>query len=148
MSIEALVPLGLAALIGSALGISIYLRRLIRRHERNVVDDFPDALLTVRAQFFGLQSRGMAQMRGTGSLIITRDSVHFAQWTPQRQLTIPATAIQLLETPRSFLGKTQGVQLLKINFIDEHGQADAIAWRVEDLDTVQRVIEGILPDDE
>ena len=118
------------------------LRRAAQRSEDAARQQYPDArLIDAGPLFFGQQSRGVTQMRGNGTLIVTDSEVIFQQWVTNREFRIPLTAIQSIENPSSFLGKWQGVPLLQINFLDDSGQADAMAWRVRDLSGVQRVIE-------
>ncbi|MEA2432750.1 MAG: hypothetical protein QOG54_207 [Actinomycetota bacterium] len=90
-----------------------------------MIDDF--------ANFFGLQSRGAAQMRGNGCLAITPDEVVFLMWLPRRDLYIPRQRITSVERVRSHLGKRIGRDLLKITFTDETGNPDSAAWFVHDL---------------
>ena len=90
--------------------------------------------LTPRANFFGLASRGMGQVRGNGVLLLTRTSLRFVLLLPRREVTIPLESIRSVETPRSHLGKTVGMRLLKVTFSDDQGQEDSAAWWVNDLD--------------
>jgi hypothetical protein len=72
---------------------------------------------------------------------VTDAEVIFQQWVPSREFRIPFEAIQSIENPTSFLGKWQGVPLLRINFVNESGQADAMAWRLRDLGAAQKAVE-------
>lgn len=93
------------------------------------------------ALFFGQKSRGAAQMRGNGTLVFADSELVFNQWVVNREFRVPYAAIQAVETPRSFLGKSQGVQLLAVSYLDDAGTPDAMAWRVRDLPASIRAIE-------
>jgi hypothetical protein len=60
-------------------------------------------------------------MRGNGTLILTGGELLFKQWVVNEEFRIPLKSIQSIETPRSFLGKTQGIQLLKVSYLNESG---------------------------
>lgn len=93
------------------------------------------------ALFFGQQSRGAGQMRGNGTLIVDDSELIFEQWVTRRELRVPYRAIQSIDHPKSFLGKTQGVPLLRVNYLDDDGTADAMAWRVRDPNALAHKIE-------
>jgi hypothetical protein len=135
----------LSLLVGLAIVFRLVfarLRRVAQRSEGDARQQYPDArLIDAGALFFGQQSRGVTQMRGNGTLIVTDSAVIFQQWVTNKEFRIPLSAIQSIENPSSFLGKWQGVPLLKINFLSDSGQADSMAWRLRDLSGVQRVIE-------
>lgn len=86
--------------------------RVRRAREEAARRKFPDAVrIDSGALFFGRESSGAAQMRGNGTLIFTPAELVFEQWVVDREFRIPYGRIESLETPRSFLGKTQGVKL-------------------------------------
>jgi len=97
------------------------------------------------ANLFGVHSRGMGQVRGNGVLSLTDSRLHFLMWLPRRELSIPIRAIEGIETPESFLGKTMFRPLLQVNFENEAGEPDAAAWLVRDLrawrDAIERAAE-------
>lgn len=82
---------------------------------------------------FGLASRGMAQVRGTGCLAAGEDEIVFVLWYPRRTLRIVRSMILAVDTPKSHLGKTRARPLLRIRFTTLTGEEDAIAWWVRDL---------------
>src|SRR5687768_119687 len=123
-------------------GVSAVFGRYARRDEQSTEQEYPGARhIESGALFFGQESRGVMQMRGNGTLILTDDELLFKQWVVNKEFRIPLKSIQSVETPRSFLGKTQGVQLLKVSYLTESGAPDAIAWRVGDLAGLIRKIE-------
>jgi len=85
------------------------------------------------ANFFGLESAGLGQVRGNGSLVLTDRRLLFEMWIPRRRISIPLHQIQTVETPRAFLGKTRFRRLLKVSFSAEAGQYDAAAWGLGNL---------------
>jgi hypothetical protein len=90
-------------------------------------------LMDESANSFGLESRGVAQIRGNGCLALTADEVIFVMWLPRRELRIPRERISLVERAGSHLGKTVGRPLLRVRFADEIGRDDSVAWLVRDL---------------
>lgn len=135
--------LGLLAVLGIVFGlVFVALRRMAQRRREAAHQQYPDArFIDAGALFFGQQSKGVAQLRGNGTLIVTHADIIFQQWVTNREFRIPLTAIQSIENPTSFLGKWQGVPLLQINFLNDSRQTDAMAWRVRDLSGIQREIE-------
>lgn len=112
-----------------------------KRHGADARAEFPDARLVETALFFGQQSRGAAQARGNGTLVRTDSELVFKQWVVNREFRIHYRDILSVESPRSFLGKSQGVRLLCVRYQDAAGQVDAMAWRVKHLAEVERVLE-------
>lgn len=96
------------------------------------------------ANFFGLESKGHAQIRGNGNLYLTDHCLYFKMWAFQREIVIPLTAIEKIETPKWHLGKSKFRPLLKLFFINESGQKDSVAWLVKDLDGWIVVIEPLI----
>ena len=86
-----------------------------------------------RASNFGLESKGAAQQRGNGALILTAHQLHFFQLVPESDFRIPLDHIKEVKAVRSHLGKTVGRQLLYVRFTVEGGE-DAVAFSVSDID--------------
>jgi hypothetical protein len=139
IGIIAIVIVSLAVVLGVVYAV---FGRYARRNQQATEQEYPGARhVEPGALFFGQESRGAMQMRGNGTLILTDDELLFKQWVVNKEFRIPLKAVQLIETPRSFLGKTQGVELLKVSYLNESGALDAIAWRVRDLAGIIRKIE-------
>ena len=84
---------------------------------------------SIGANFFGQSSRGLGQIRGNGALVLTPDELYFVMFAPRRELTIPLSTVTSVSTPRSHLGKTVGMRLLRVDFRSPSGE-DAAAWAV------------------
>jgi hypothetical protein len=122
-----------------------FLRRLADDRERAARERFPDARLIVRgANFFGQQSSGVLQGRGNGTLVLTDSELFFERWVLRKEYHIPLTAVESVETANSFLGKSIFQPLLKVNFRNDAGQPDAIAWYVPDLVGTKQAIEAAM----
>jgi hypothetical protein len=93
------------------------------------------------ARFFGLRSKGIWQIRGTGDLAATGDQIVFVQWAPRRTLTIERDAIESIDTPRWFLGKSSGRRLLRVRW-RAGAEVEEAAWDVADLDGWLGVLRG------
>lgn len=91
---------------------------------------------TGKANFYGNESRGASQVRGLGTLALTADEVVFLQLVPSFELRIPRAAITGISVVGSFLGKTQGRDLLLIEWATPGAEAptDRAAFDVPDLD--------------
>ena len=95
----------------------------------------PDAIVfqDLRANNFGLESKGAMQQRGNGALVLTARELHFFQLIPARDFRIPLDSITEVKTVRSHLGKTVGRSLLHVSFTVD-GVEDAMAWSVVDVE--------------
>ncbi|MBN2586380.1 MAG: hypothetical protein JXA64_00580 [Candidatus Fermentibacteraceae bacterium] len=132
--------LGAAVLIAA---LMVFIRRRLSRAMEEVTLVYPEysRLLTApMANFFGLRSAGMKQVRGNGILLLTADRLYFRMLLPRRELTIPLDAVTSAGTVGSFLGRTKGRDLLEVDFTDEGGSEDSAAWLVGDL---QEWVNGI-----
>ncbi|MBN2157513.1 MAG: hypothetical protein JW776_15815 [Candidatus Lokiarchaeota archaeon] len=92
--------------------------------------------------FFGQESKGLGQVRGNGSLILTDSELYFEMWWPNRSLRIPRQIITKIETPKWHLKKTKGTPLLKVYFINNQGKQDSAAWIVPDLQNWVSILIG------
>lgn len=93
------------------------------------------------AQSFGVRSKGPAQWRGGGYLALFDDELVFIQAFAKDHIRAKLSDIIRVTTPRSFLGKTQAVELLAVEW--RTGDAtDQIALRVPDLDAWVRELDG------
>lgn len=96
------------------------------------------------ANFFGEESRGPAQMRGNGGLVLTRHALVFHMLVPDRTITIPLQDIREVSLVRSHLGKRVGRDLVHVRYAVPDG-TDAIAWFVRDPATWRRELEARSP---
>lgn len=130
-------------LIGGALVIILCVvvvpliaRRFMRSDfEQRIGKSIPaDSILLkdYKANSLGRESQGAAQIRGNGALVLTRDALHFFQFSPERDVRIPLASITGVKSVGSHLGKTIGQELLHVSFMEE-GKPDAFAWYVTDL---------------
>ena len=83
-----------------------------------------------KANFFGIESRGVMQIRGNGILLLTNTDLVFAMFRPTREYLIPLANIEKVELVQSHLTKTVFQPLLKVYFRNEEGTADSAAWWV------------------
>lgn len=123
-------------LLGAVFAVVIvWLSRLKRAASAAVRERVGDrsVLMDDQALSFGVESRGMMQARGTGCLAATQDEIVFVMWVGGHEIVIPRRDVTSVETPRSHLGKSQGVRLLKVRY-EAEGRSDSVAWRVRDLD--------------
>lgn len=115
-------------------GVLLVLRNIARQKEASAQVRYAHALQIDRAaSFFGQESRGVTQLRGNGTLILTQTELIFEVWLPNKTFRIPLGSMQSLENPRSFLGKSRFTPLLKVVYTNEQGTTDAMAWQVPDL---------------
>ncbi len=113
------------------LGVGVVLARQGAGRARARIDDRLAGLDVVRrskANFYGLASAGAGQVRGLGVLALTPDELVFVQLVPDREVRVPRAAITSVRTERSYLGKTQGRDLLVVTWPD-----DEAAWDVPDV---------------
>jgi hypothetical protein len=110
-----------------------WLRRRAEAHVRSMAGGRELELMDESANSFGVESRGVTQIRGNGCLALTADEILFVMWLPRRELRISRERISLVERAGSHLGKTVGRPLLRVRFADEIGREDSVAWLVRDL---------------
>ncbi|MCK5117092.1 MAG: hypothetical protein KAR44_10860 [Candidatus Aegiribacteria sp.] len=128
-----------------AAGLVFMLRRLLKTARVEVFAEYPEhvrILTSPMANFFGIQSRGMRQIRGNGILLLTASQIYFRMLLPGRELHVPLRSITSVETPNSFLGRTRGSKLLKVDFRNDTGGTDSVAWLVPDLEKWVEAIRG------
>jgi hypothetical protein len=93
----------------------------------------PDEILMkdLKANSFGLESAGVWQVRGNGSLVLTAECLHFFMFLPRRDLRVPLEAVTEIMLTKSHLGKATMFDLLKVRFFVED-KSDSIAWYLTD----------------
>ncbi len=121
----------------------IWLRNVARQRTTILRQRFPAARAIISgANFFGQESRGIVQLRGNGTLVITDTDLYFEKWLPRKEYHIPLANIQAIEMPRVFLRKSLGLNpLLKVVYRNSSGQQDAMAWFIPDLTSVKQLLE-------
>jgi hypothetical protein len=93
---------------------------------------------------FGVESRGMRQVRGSGHLAVTDDAIVFAMAAPPGVLRIPRERVTAVGEARGFLGKAGARPVLRIDFVDEEGAPDAVAFDVgRDRDGWRAALGGV-----
>jgi len=150
--IVVLVVAGVAILaIGVLKLVMVAARRVEDRVDRAAAERVasrhsPEEMLLTEtmANFFGEQSRGPAQLRGNGGLVLTDDSLVFHMLVPDRTITIPLEDVREVSLVRSHLGKTVRRDLLHVRYAVPEG-TDAIAWFVRDPETWRRTLEERSP---
>ena len=138
MSALGVVALVLGILVFIALVFAVVMVPVARRARRigaEVEADLgPGVRRKANARGLGLESRGAAQVRGNGWLVLTDDELRFRMWVPDRETRIPLAAITDVGTERTWLGKFVGGRLLRVRWRTPEGGEDAMAWQVRDLD--------------
>jgi len=85
---------------------------------------------TTRANFFGIKSKGVKQVRGNGAMVLTKDRLWFIRAVPLKEYEIPVNSIKRVSLPRSFNGKSVFAKLLCIHY-EHNGVEDSIAWAIK-----------------
>jgi hypothetical protein len=117
----------------------------VMQQNRAAKERYPNAKLIVPgANFYGQESFGVTQLRGNGILVLTDTELYFKKWLQGREYHIPYAAIQAVETPTSFLGKTNFRPLVKVVFRNDSGQIDSMAWLVRDVEALKGAIEAAI----
>jgi hypothetical protein len=134
-SLSILLPI-VAGLLVVLVAIQMVVRHFKNKFREDIKRKFAGKHVvreSIGANFFGQSSRGMAQLRGNGALVLSNDELYFVKFAPRRELVIPLSTVTSISTPRSHLGKTVGWRLLRVDFRSPSG-ADAAAWAVLNLD--------------
>jgi hypothetical protein len=77
------------------------------------------------ANFSGLESKGMGQVRGNGFIALTGQDLRITRAVPAAEWRIPHQQIKQVALEPSFLGKRRGMKVLVITF-EQEGQPDRI----------------------
>lgn len=98
---------------------------------------------TTRANFLGVKSKGGAQIRGNGAIVMANDGLYFIRAFPLKEYMIPRGSIRRVSIPRSFNGKSVLAPLLCVHYHTEHGE-DAMAWALKDVIKWKAAIEKMI----
>ncbi len=138
-------PLGLVAIffalmIGLIFLLIVLIRMLRQRlatiaEEERAHHENPPLIQELRANFFGMKSAGMGQVRGNGALLLFDDVLVFLLYVPRRKIEIPISAIRRVGVAKSHLGKSIFRPLLLVEFVNREGIEDSVAFFVPDLDS-------------
>ncbi|MHA1784934.1 MAG: hypothetical protein ACTSVY_10790 [Candidatus Helarchaeota archaeon] len=112
------------------------IRRFAERRKRKILTRFKDKkifLVSIMANFFGIESKGHRQIRGNGVLILTEDELFFQLLLPKREYLIPISSMVKISKPKHHLKKIKFIRLLKITF-KHNNVIDSAAWYLKNLD--------------
>lgn len=122
-------------------------QKIFKKRYNQILSNFEESqisLISANPNFYGQYSLGRGQVRGNGVLILTLDSLFFEMYFPKKNFKFPLKNIRNVDIVKSFLGKTQFRQLLRISFINDKGEEDSAAWLVKNLDVWKNRIEQII----
>ncbi|TFF87706.1 MAG: hypothetical protein EU548_09910 [Promethearchaeota archaeon] len=117
---------------------------MFKKKSKIILEKFPEEDIIkkqVGANCFGQESKGLRQIRGNGVLILTDEELFFEYWVPEREIHIPIKSINAIEKTKWHLKKTKGRPLLKVNYFNDEGEEDSIAWWVNDVQEWVNVLE-------
>jgi len=83
------------------------------------------------ANFSGLESKGMGQVRGNGFIALTGEELRVTRAVPAAEWRFPHRHIKQVSLEPSFLGKQRGTPVLVITF-EAAGQRDRLGVYVRD----------------
>ncbi|MHA1111328.1 MAG: hypothetical protein ACTSRE_09515 [Promethearchaeota archaeon] len=121
---------------------------LFKKRIKEIFEPFEGVPMVISAQnvnYFGQESKGLGQVRGNGSLILTDSELYYEMWAPKRVLRIPRNSILRVEnpSPKWHLKKSKSRPLLKIHFRNEKGEEDSAAWIVPHLEQWIQHVSGL-----
>lgn len=144
-----LLVAGFIALMVSLFACLLLMTRgaLARKEELAARAMAPEPVIysTYKANFFGLASKGMGQLRGNGVLALTRLELAFFMLKPAREVRVPLERVRRIEDPKSWLGKSVARRLLAVYFLNEDGAEDAVALWVPDVAEWTARIKAVAP---
>ena len=119
-------------------GLASAASRGVRKAARELIDQrFPNGgylRATDMANNFGVTSKGVAQLRGNGALVLTAEALHFVAIASD-DLAIPRSSIRSTSLVGSHLGKSVGRKLLMVEY-----EGDSVAFFVEDPEAWREAI--------
>ena len=139
--------LGIALAVCAIVWFFVYLKKRQDRLEANFQKAFAgkkirhlDKHAVLKAQ----KSRGYSQVQGMGYLVLTDDELTFEMQLLDNTITMSTDAIQRVGKTKRLLGVGHVLWMLLIEYKDNHGQADAIALRVKNLEAWQAEIRAVV----
>ncbi len=81
------------------------------------------------------------QKQGNGPLILTENELFFALSFPRVIISIPLSSITKVEQTRRFQAKGLLKMLIRVDFITDDSQEDAMAWYVKDTDSWMQALQ-------
>ncbi len=115
-------------------GILLYLLRTRYKEVMSEINAMGTAeIISTRAEFFGMSSKGFTQIRGSGILALFQETIAFIMLFPRTTVHIQRGSIISVTVQRSFLGKTKFKKLMVIRYTDDTGREEECAWLVENL---------------
>lgn len=110
----------------------IMLRKIFSKRIDQIIKKYSKRGLRIEeeANFFGIESHGIMQIRGNGILLLTDTDLVFGMFRPAQDFVIPLAELEKIELAESHLTKTVFRSLLKVYFTNKEEQLDSVAWRV------------------
>ena len=143
------IALIIAVVVGSivlvSLAVLVLLRSMSGKLRARVEAQLPAESIVLADWFansFGVQSRGVTQLRGNGALVLTRDALHFFMMVTHNDLRIPLASITGISFVSSHLGKTVGRTLLAIDFSNDVNAPDRVALLVRQPELWMQTLPG------
>ena len=95
------------------------------------------------AAFKGQDSSGEHQDKGKGVLALTPHKLYFLLWMPKVETEIYVSAMTSVEQVDKFMGKADKSKkkLLQVNFENDAGHPDSVAWLVPKIDEWEKAIQ-------
>ncbi len=115
----------------------IYLKRRQDEVEANFQKRFAGKKIKIMdksALYVAKQSDGYSHFKGNGYLVLTEDELYFERRVVKKLIIIPIGSIVKAESTRRLGGKSVGKMMLKVVFLTETGEQDAVAWKVKELE--------------
>lgn len=148
MNVTAIVLLGIVGVVLLVAGIVVLVKLLVGRlsssSQSAIAQQFADSSVAKSdpmANFFGLESKGGAQVRGNGALVLTESELWFRRIGSSTPLRIPLQDISGADVTGSHAGKTVGRTLLRVRF-RTGSVTDSAAWLVENPESWVHAING------
>lgn len=132
-----IVGLSLAFAVLLTSGILFFIKKVQKKREEEVRTAFKGKRILrmcPNAVFVGQTSHSaFGAVRGNGVLVLTEDELFFQMWLPKREFRLQVSAITNIQTPKSFQSRTVFRALLQVDYKNESGAPDSIAWAVSEL---------------
>ncbi len=123
--------------------------QLRKKRSQEVQDKFgrEDVILkNTSANCLGWKSKSRwEQEECCGALVLTHERLYFLVVFPRHEIDIPLDRIDAITQPRSFMGQSILLPLLRVDFTTDAGQ-DAIAWILSDPNLWQQKLEAAMAD--
>ncbi len=138
------------AVLASVISEVLFFRWWIRNLRKEAIEFLRQALKGQKVifvedcNFLGQLSQRRGRITGNGLLALTEEGLGFRMLFPRRYIFIPLNSVRQVSIVNSFMGKTKGKGILRVDFYGDEGADDACSWLVSSLEWWTQALNSLL----